>query len=291
MPKLDTKNPKNNKTFWPQIGPMDKAHHQQGAYPALDDLKPIRVWPKEERPRERLFNLGPGALADAELVAILLGTGSRRCTALFLAHQLLQVHGGLGNLGRISAGQLASLSGIGPAKAARVLAACELGRRRERKRADPAMVIHTPAEAAQLALTHLRDLTRECCLAIYLDTKHRVLKEEIISIGSLDQAALHPRELFKSAFEVNAAALILAHNHPSGDATPSAADVRLTGQLQQAAKLLGICLLDHVIIGNGEYRSIVSEPKPFCPGGDSVRERQGNDDFEKSPFGGLRRLK
>jgi DNA repair protein RadC len=253
----------------------------------LDELRPINVWPREERPRERLFNLGPAALSDAELVAILLGTGVRRRPALFLAHQLLQVHGGLGNLGRMSPGQLAALSGIGPAKAARLLAACELGRRRERKRPGSAQVITTPAEAARLACTHLRDLTRECCLAIYLDTKHRVLKEEIISIGSLDQAALHPRELFKTAFEAGAAAVILAHNHPSGDATPSAADLRLTGQLLQAAKLLGICLLDHVIIGNGEYRSIVSEHSTISPGGESVRERKRNRDPDQGPPGGL----
>jgi DNA repair protein RadC len=238
----------------------------------LDELKPIKAWAKEERPRERLLNLGTAVLSDAELIAVLLGTGTQHHTALFLAHQLLQIHGGVGNLGRVSFQQLASLNGIGPAKAARLLAACELGRRRERKRTVSATVINTPAEAAQLAFTHLRDLTRECCLAIYLDTKHRVLKEEIISIGSLDQAALHPRELFKSAFEAGAAAVILAHNHPSGDATPSSADLRLTTQLVQAAKLLGICLLDHVIIGNGEYHSIISEQSRVCPGGEKIRE-------------------
>ena len=113
----------------------------------MDDLKPINVWPPEQRPRERLFNLGPAALADAELIAILLGTGTRHRPALFLAHQLLQIHGGVGNLGRMSPAQLAALSGIGPAKAARLLAACELGRRRERKRAVPTTVIATPADA------------------------------------------------------------------------------------------------------------------------------------------------
>ncbi|NTV52862.1 MAG: JAB domain-containing protein, partial [Candidatus Firestonebacteria bacterium] len=109
--------------------------------------------------------------------------------------------------------------------------------------------------------------------------------------GSLDQAALHPRELFKSAFEAGAAALILAHNHPSGDPTPSTADVRLTGQLQQAAKLLGICLLDHVIIGNGEYRSIVSVESIHHPGGDSVRESKRGYYLEKGATGGFCRLK
>jgi DNA repair protein RadC len=245
----------------------------------------------EERPRERLFALGAAALSDAELVAILLGTGMKKRSALSLAHQLLQNHDGLGNIGRMSPGQLASLSGLGKAKAARILAACELGRRRERKRITSPWIISSPAMAAQLAMTHLRDLTRECCLAIYLDTKHRVVKEEIISIGSLDQAAIHPRELFKTAFEVSAAAVILAHNHPSGDPTPSPSDLQLTEQLFQAAKLLGICLLDHVIIGDGEFRSVMSGQHQFSLGGKSIREGKGNNPITKSPSHGLRHFK
>ncbi len=249
---------------------------------ALDDLKPIHTWPREDQPRERLLALGTPALSDAELVAILLGTGMRQHSALFIAHQLLQTRGGLALLGRMTPAQLAAQPGVGPAKAARILAACELGRRRERKRTLSPWLITSPAEAARFAMTRLRDLTRECCLAMYLDMKHRIIKDEIISIGSLDQAVVHPRELFKSAIEVSAAALILAHNHPSGDPTPSRSDVQLTEQLDQAAKLLGICLLDHVIIGDGEFRSVMTELRRISSGGERVRDRKGNDFIAKS---------
>lgn len=219
---------------------------------------PISAWPQEERPRERLALLGASALADRELLAILLNSGKRGCSALDLAARLLLEHDGLRGLGRVTAARLASTSGVGLAKAARILAACELGRRRARIRPDGKQIfIRNADEAARIAGARLRDSDRERFLLLLLDTKHRLIREEIISVGSLDQALVHPREVFKTALEYSAAALIAAHNHPSGDCRPSREDRLLTEQLSAGARFLGIRFLDHLVIGDGRYCSLV----------------------------------
>jgi DNA repair protein RadC len=170
----------------------------------------------------------------------------------------LQVDG-VFSLGKQTPARMAALPGIGPAKASRILAACELGRRRERLNESKRLMVHSPEDVARIAFSRLRDADRECFLAILLDCKHRVIHEEIVSKGTLDQTPVHPREVFRPALEHSAAALALAHNHPSGDTRPSAADLQLTAQLQDAAKLLGIRLLDHVIIGDGAFFSLASQ--------------------------------
>lgn len=249
----------------------------------------IPAWPEEERPRERLLTRGAEALSDAELVAILLGHGTRGCSAVVLARELIRRHGGLSALGRLSPERLTALPGVGPAKAARLLAACELGRRRERKHTPGRTTISGPADAVRLASARLRDLNKECFLAIFLDTKNHVLKEEVISIGSLDQTPVHPREVFKSAIELSAAGVIAAHNHPSGDPTPSRADLQLTRQLCLAAKVLGIRFLDHVIIGDGDFRSLLTEGRLPTSGGGNIRARRQIDRPPNSALDGLRR--
>lgn len=236
--------------------------------------EPITTWPLADRPRERLLAQGAGLLSDTELLAILLTHGRRGKSAVGLARELLQRHGDIMNLGRLSGSRLMALAGVGPAKAARILAACELGRRRERKHHRLLTRLDSPAAAASIAAAKLRDRDRECVLALYLDVKNRLLREELLSLGSLSQAVIHPREIFKLALELSASGLIIAHNHPSGDTTPSAHDLQLTAQLQAGAALLGLRLLDHLIIGDGDYRSLLAEGYLGKFGGEVVEKKQ-----------------
>lgn len=242
----------------------------------------IRDLPAEERPRERLLRIGPGALSSTELLAILLGTGgSRGMSALGLAGGLLADLAGSGPLagagesgegsrpaGRVAERQAALLRlatlttaelrdkpGVGPAKAARVVAAVELGRRVCEGR-HGREAVSGPADVHRLFGERLRHLDREHFVAVLLDTKNRVLASELISIGSLDASLVHPRELFKAAIRYSASAVILVHNHPSGDPTPSEADATCTRRLADAGRVLGIEVLDHVIIGDGRYVSL-----------------------------------
>lgn len=228
----------------------------------------IPAWSPSERPRERLLESGPGALSDAELVALLLGNGARGRTAVDLGRELLLACGGLDGLGRVPTPRLTAHAGVGPAKAARLLAAVELGRRREKGGQHPRPAVNSPDDAVRLFAADLRDADRECFWVAFLDTKNQVLKTEAVSIGGLDQTWVHPREVFKTAIAISASAVIAAHNHPSGDPTPSQADWQLTRRLQGAAKLLGIRFLDHVIIGHGRYRSLMS-PRHFSATGGS----------------------
>jgi DNA repair protein RadC len=236
----------------------------------------LSAWRPEDRPRERLLASGAAALADAELVALLLGQGRPGRTALDLARDLLVTHGGVAGLGRSSASELTAHPGVGPAKAARVLAACELGRRRELAAAPRGERILTPADAARAAAARARDSAQECFLVLLLDARHRLLRMETIGIGGWEQAAIQPREVFRPALAQAASAVIVAHNHPSGDPAPSPADLHLTRQLIEAAKCLGIRLLDHVIIGQGSFTSLRTEghfPEPHQDDEAGVRGR------------------
>jgi DNA repair protein RadC len=218
----------------------------------------IRDWPVPERPRERLHSAGAHALSTRELLGILVGSGSGARSALDVAGALLQQSGG--SLRRLAANSLADLQkleGVGPAVAARVLAAMELGSRMARETAAERPRIQGPADVYELCAPALRDLRQEEFRILLLNTQHAVLKELIVTRGTLDASVVHPREVFKAAISESAAAVILVHNHPSGDPSPSREDRDATDQLAAAGRLLAIPILDHVVVGDGRYVSFV----------------------------------
>ncbi len=205
---------------------------------------------KNELPRERLRHLGPGALKTEELLAILLRTGSHGENVLHLAERLLRENGGLAALARMPYDQLIRVRGIKGVKAIELQAALELGRRMIRAAPENRDVIKSPADAANL-LSEISCLEQEVMQTLLLDTKNHVLAMPIIYRGSLHTTVVRVSELFREAVRQNSAAIIVAHNHPSGDPTPSPEDVAVTREIVQAGKLLDIEVLDHLVIGAG----------------------------------------
>lgn len=216
----------------------------------------IRHIPSAERPRERLLASGPQALSSRELLALVIGTGTHRRSSLDLADALLARWRTLRRLADASVEEIAQVVGVGPAKAARVLAALELGRRLTVQAGDQRPRVQSADDAASLVGARMRDLAREEFVALLLDTKHKLIEAKTVSIGHLNASLVHPRELFREGVRRSAAAVILVHNHPSGDPEPSSDDVHLTRRLQQAGRLLGITVLDHIIIGDNRYTSL-----------------------------------
>lgn len=211
----------------------------------------IAGWPRGERPRERLIELGAPALSDAELLAVVLGTGSAGASALDIARQLLvQFGGSLRRLLTADAAVMLELRGLGPARYATLMAALELARRhyREALRAGPAM--NAPAATRQFLTAQLRDRPYEVFCCLHLDNRHRLIHFEEVFRGTIDGASVHPREIVRQAMQYNAAALIFAHNHPSGVAEASQADELITRRLRDALALVDIRVLDHLIIGD-----------------------------------------
>ena len=206
-------------------------------------------------PRERLFQLGPEALSNREILAILLRTGVKGENVLNLAERLLAEAGGLSGLGKLTVHELAQLHGLGKAKASVIKAALELGRRSVS--ADPMTrpVVNSPQDIAHLVMEEMRYLDREHFRIVSLTTKNHVLGISEISVGSLNSSLVHPRECFKEAIRRNSNAIILLHNHPSGDPTPSKEDIAVTQRLAEGGGILGIEVLDHVIIGDNRYIS------------------------------------
>ncbi|MEW6325738.1 MAG: DNA repair protein RadC [Nitrospirota bacterium] len=215
----------------------------------------ITQWPLRERPRERLLRCGAGALTDAQLLAILLRTGRRRATAVDLAMRLLADFDGLERLGMAGGAELCRIDGIGPAKAAQLLAALELGRRVLSRPFQPGAVLTSSRSVFDHFAPLLRDVKQESFWVVLLDNKHRILRDLAVSSGSLTTSLVHPREAFVTAVRDSAAAVIFVHNHPSGDPAPSAEDRQLTQRLAACGQLLGIPVLDHVIIGRAAYYS------------------------------------
>jgi DNA repair protein RadC len=210
-----------------------------------------------DRPREKLQRLGASALGDNELVAAILGNGSRQRDVLDLANRLLEQAGGLRRLPRVTPDDLCRVAGIGPARAVQILAAVELGRRtlvptvRERPR------LHTPHDVAAYLLPLYGARPVEQFGIVLLDTKQRLLGIKIVAIGSLDTTVVHPREVFREAIAASAAAIVLFHNHPSGDPTPSPDDIVLTSRMVSAGLVTGIDVIDHVILADEQYFSLV----------------------------------
>jgi DNA repair protein RadC len=210
--------------------------------------------PAEDRPRERLLRHGPGALSNRELLAVVLGTGTRGASALDVATALLD--SGLRGLAGRSVGELSSERGLGQAKAARIAATLELGARLASEGRGQAPSLRTPADAARYLLPRYAARPVETFGLLALDVRHRLKREAVISVGCLTSSLVHPREVFQEAVVARAAALVLFHNHPSGDPEPSAEDVALTRRLASAGTLMGIEVLDHVVLGAGRFVSL-----------------------------------
>ena len=226
----------------------------------------MQEWPLTERPRERLRALGAGALASRELLAILVGSGGEGRSAFDIAGALLD-HGG-GSLRRLSSlghGSLEAVPGIGPAVAARVAAALELGRRLAREGPLERARIAGPRDVYELCAPGMRDLLQEEFRVLLLNTQHAVVRELLVTRGTLDTSVVHAREVFRAAVSEGASAVLLVHNHPSGDPTPSAEDRAVTCQLGAAGHLLGVPVLDHVVIGDARYVSFVESGLMAAP--------------------------
>jgi len=210
----------------------------------------------EERPRERLVHLGPQALAASELLAILLRVGVPGENAVQVGQRLLKDFGGISGLQRTPLEELCNQRGIGEAKAAQIKAAIELGRRLTLESPEERPVVNSPADVAALVAYEMSALEQEHLRVILLDTRNRVLEIVEVYIGSVNSSQIHVGEIFKAAIRRNAPALIVVHNHPSGDPTPSPDDVVVTRAIIQAGKLLNVDVLDHMVIGLSRWISL-----------------------------------
>ena len=215
----------------------------------------IKAWPAAERPREKLLKNGPQSLSDAELIAIFLRTGIPGQNAVELARSLLSETGGLRAMLNLSKDDLCQHKGIGAAKYVQFQAGLELGRRFLFEKLDRGDVINSPQVSRDYLTLCLRDKPYESFYALYLDSKHRVIHHHELFRGTIDSASVPVREVVKEALKYNAAAMIVAHNHPSGVAEPSAADKALTETLFKALGMVGIKLLDHFVVGDSEVVS------------------------------------
>lgn len=219
----------------------------------------IKHWPEDERPREKMRQKGAESLTDAELLALILRTGDHASgqSAIDLGRNIIQSFGDLRRVATADLSQLCQVKGMGPAKASSILAALGLAARVNGRRLERLERFTSPAQIFDHFHYRFRDLRREYFIALLLDGKNRILREERISEGSLNQSIVHPREVFSLAVKESAAALIVVHNHPSGDTTPSREDREITRRLKESGDILGIRLLDHIIIGDGSYFSFV----------------------------------
>lgn len=217
----------------------------------------IKELPITERPREKLYEYGPKALSNDELLAIIIRTGNKEDTAIDLARRLLsRDNRGLVFLRDTTLQELIETKGIGKCKAAQILAAIEIGKRINYLDALDKVKINEPSTIANLYMDEMRYLQKEHFRVVLLDTKNQIIVAEEISVGTLNASIVHPRDVFKAAIKRNANSIILIHNHPSGDPTPSNEDINITNRLLEAGNLIGIRVLDHIIIGDNKYISL-----------------------------------
>jgi len=216
----------------------------------------MRDMPASEQPRERMQSLGPAALSDAELLAILLRTGVAGRTVLDLARDLLVAHDGLLGLVRANLNELAQARGIGPAKAAQVKAGLELGRRLLLAAPEERPQVRSPEDVAALLMMEMGPLDQEQLRVLLLDTRHQVVRHVVVYQGNVSTSLVRVGEVFREAVRENCAAVIIVHNHPSGDPTPSPEDVAVTKEIVAAGRLLSIEVLDHLVIGHQRYVSM-----------------------------------
>ncbi len=222
-----------------------------------DDHVTIKELPADERPREKLLRYGCTFLSNSELLAILIGTGTRDRSAIAVADRILSMEkAGLSFLADCTPEELCSVAGVGVAKSCKVIAAVELGKRISASSAEKRFSVGNPGEVASLYMEEMRHLKKEHFKVLFLNTKNEILSAENTSIGNLNSSIVHPREVFRMAVKKGAAAIIVMHNHPSGNPLPSQNDLDITRRLTEAGQLLGIPVLDHLIIGDGTYISL-----------------------------------
>lgn len=216
----------------------------------------IRDVHEADRPRERLIQQGSQSLSNQELIAILLRTGTREESVLHLANRVLMYFEQLHELKHATIEEVVSIKGIGEVKATQLLAAVELGRRLAQKQVNERFTIRSPHDAATYLMPDMTSLQQEHFVVLFLNVKNQVIHRQTIFIGSLNASIVHPREIFREAVKRSAASIICAHNHPSGNPTPSPEDIEVTKRLQEAGYIIGIDLVDHLIIGDHQYVSM-----------------------------------
>lgn len=226
------------------------------------DYRSMKDWPEDERPRERLLKYGAGDLSTAQLIAIILRTGGKNKNALELSHELMKRFNSLGEIEDAATAELSDIKGLGNAKIAQLKSALELGKRllmdgRGKKIRKPSF--KNSRQVYEYYMPKFSGLKKEKFLCSLLDSRNRVFKETLVSEGTLTASLVHPREVFRFAIKEAAASVLFVHNHPSGDPTPSSDDIDITGRLVETGRIIGIQVLDHVIIGDGSYVSIVEK--------------------------------
>jgi DNA repair protein RadC len=234
----------------------DRRQGKGSAAQVRDGRLPISAWPPSEQPRARLLRLGPDALTDAELLAVCLGSGAGQLDAVAFARCLLREFGGLRPLLHAAPGRLALIRGLGPARIALLKALVGIARRHAEAAITARPLLSDTAAVRYFLQQQLAGFEREVFACLFLDTRHHLIGFEPLFYGSVDRASVHPREILKRALDCNAAALVLAHNHPSGNAEPSTSDVRLTEDLRALLAQVDVRVLDHVVVGHGTTVSL-----------------------------------
>ena len=233
----------------------------------------VKDWPDEERPRERLVKHGVDYLTDAELLGIILVKGYQGKTSVEVAKDLLSETESLRKLDSLSYSEMSSVKGIGLAKFAQIKAALEIGKRLLRETNLPKKKIHNAADLVKYYGTCMRDLKKEKFKAILLDVKNKIIRDIDISVGSLTESIVHPREVLKEIIKESAASVIFLHNHPSGESNPSKNDLDVTERLASACELVGVKVLDHIILGEDNYFSFAQEGLLYKEQGAKISEK------------------
>lgn len=216
----------------------------------------IKDVPKDDRPRERMLKVGANHLSNQELLAILLGSGTKDESVMSLSNRVLMHFEGLGLMHDAAIEELTAIKGIGTAKGVLILSAIELGKRMNQYKPNERYVIRSPKDGADYVMEEMRNLNQEHFVVLFLNTKNQIIQRQTIFIGSLNASIVHPREVFREAVKRSAASIIVVHNHPSGDPSPSQEDIHVTRRLLESGKLIGIDVLDHLIIGDRKFVSL-----------------------------------